>query len=109
MRELRRLALGPVCPVCKRGGQSLTIELAREPGEELQLDWLELAETPWGQAGSAARPAVGAPTGWRRSSSPPRTAAAGLAKHYGFTIAVCPRYRPQPNGVVEARLAEKAA
>jgi hypothetical protein len=26
----------------------LTIELAHEPGEELQLDWLELAETPWG-------------------------------------------------------------
>jgi transposase len=47
-RELRRLGLRPECPVCKRGGQRLTIELAHEPGEELQLDWLELAETPWG-------------------------------------------------------------
>jgi Mu transposase, C-terminal domain len=47
-RELRRLALRPECPVCKRGGHRLTIELAHEPGEELQLDWLELAETPWG-------------------------------------------------------------
>jgi hypothetical protein len=46
--ELRRLALRPECPVCKRGGHRLTIELAHEPGEELQLDWLELAETPWG-------------------------------------------------------------
>jgi len=101
-RELRRLDLRPECPVCKRGGHRLTIELAHEPDEELQLDWLELAETPWGApayvlvgalsysgriravlsdgldfahlvasstgccAGSAARPARGAPTGWRR-------------------------------------------
>ncbi len=27
----------------------MTIELAHEPGEELQLDWLELGETPWGE------------------------------------------------------------
>jgi hypothetical protein len=47
-RELRRLGLRPECRVCMRGGHRLTIELAREPGEELQLDWLELAETPWG-------------------------------------------------------------
>jgi transposase len=48
-RELRRLELRPVCEVCKRGGHALTVELAHEPGEELQLDWLELAETPWGE------------------------------------------------------------
>jgi len=48
-RELRRLGLRPECPVCKRSGRRLTIELAHEPGEELQLDWLELAETPWGE------------------------------------------------------------
>jgi len=48
-RELRRLELRPPCPVCKRGGHRLTIELAHEPGEELQLDWLELTETPWGE------------------------------------------------------------
>ena len=48
-RELRRLGLRPVCEVCKRGGHRLTIELAHEPGEELQLDWLELPETPWGE------------------------------------------------------------
>jgi transposase len=48
-RELRRLGLRPACPVCKRGGHRLTIELAHEPGVELQLDWLELAETPWGE------------------------------------------------------------
>ena len=48
-RELRRLGLRPVCEVCKRGGHRLTIELVHEPGEELQLDWLELPQTPWGE------------------------------------------------------------
>lgn len=48
-RELRRLGLRPACEVCKRGGHRLTIELEHEPGEELQLDWLELGETPWGE------------------------------------------------------------
>ena len=48
-RELRRLELRPACEVCKRGGHRLTVELEHEPGEELQLDWLELPETPWGE------------------------------------------------------------
>jgi transposase len=48
-RELRRLELRPVCEVCGRGGHRLTIELEHEPGEELQLDWLELPVTPWGE------------------------------------------------------------
>jgi len=48
-RELRRLELRPVCPACRRGGHALTVELEHEPGEELQLDWLELGETPWGE------------------------------------------------------------
>ncbi len=48
-RELRRLGLRPVCEVCKRGGHALTVELTHEPGEELQLDWLKLGETPWGE------------------------------------------------------------
>ena len=48
-RELRRLELRPACPACKRGGHRLTVELVHEPGAELQLDWLELDETPWGE------------------------------------------------------------
>lgn len=48
-RELRRLGLRPVCEVCRRGGHRVTIELVHEPGEELQLDWLELPQTPWGE------------------------------------------------------------
>jgi transposase len=48
-RELRRLGLRPRCEACRRGGVQVTIELEHEPGEELQLDWLELPETPWGE------------------------------------------------------------
>lgn len=25
------------------------LELAHEPGEEIQFDWLDLRETPWGE------------------------------------------------------------
>ena len=49
VREIRELALRPVCDCCKAGGVKVTVGLDHEPGEELQLDWLELAETPWGE------------------------------------------------------------
>jgi transposase len=49
VRELRRLALRPVCECCKAGGVRVTVGLDHEPGDELQLDWLELPETPWGE------------------------------------------------------------
>jgi transposase len=127
-RELRRLELRPECPVCRRGGHRLTIELAHEPGEELQLDWLELRETPWGEpayvlVGALAhlvscldgllRRLGGTTRSWRtdrmativvRGTDRLRPEAAELAKHYGVTIAVCPRYRPQRKGVVEAAI-----
>ncbi len=48
VRELRRLSLRPACGCCSAGELKLTIGLEHEPGEELQLDWLELNETPWG-------------------------------------------------------------
>jgi len=48
VREIRELGLRPVCECCKAGGVRLTVGLEHEPGEELQLDWLELSETPWG-------------------------------------------------------------
>src|SRR6266545_1994878 len=141
-RELRRLGLRPVCEVCKRGGHALTVELAHEPGEELQLDWMELEETPWGEKAyvlvgalshsgrirgvfsegqsfpelAAAVDALlrdlgGTARSWRTDrmtaivdtlSGRLRPAGAELAKHYGVTVAVCPRYRPQRKGVVEA-------
>ena len=27
----------------------MTVELSHTPGEEIQFDWLELSETPWGE------------------------------------------------------------
>jgi transposase len=143
-RELRRLELRPACPVCKRGGQRLTVELVHEPGEELQIDWLELTETPWGEpcyvlVGALShsgriravvsdrtdfahlvsaldrvlRGLGGTARSWRTDRMATivvpgtdrlRPEAAELAKHYGVTIAVCPRYRPQRKGVVEAAI-----
>jgi len=143
-RELRRLGLRPECPVCKRGGNRLTVELAHEPGEELQLDWLELAETPWGAQAYVLVGALshsgrirgvvsegmdfahlaaaldgllrrlgGTARSWRTDrmaaivdtvSGRLRPEGAELAKHYAVTVAVCPRYRPQRKGVVEAAI-----
>ena len=48
VREIRELGLRPVCECCRAGGVKLTVGLEHAPGEELQLDWLELSETPWG-------------------------------------------------------------
>jgi transposase len=50
VRELRRLELRPLCLVCQhRRGRSVTVEIEHPPGEEIQWDWLELHDTPWGQ------------------------------------------------------------
>jgi len=48
VREIRRLGLRPRCACCAAGTQK-TVELVHEPGAELQLDWLEFRETPWGR------------------------------------------------------------
>lgn len=50
VRELRRLELRPVCLVCEhRRGSQVTVEIDHPPGEEIQWDWLELHDTPWGR------------------------------------------------------------
>jgi len=50
VRELRRLQLRPVCLVClQRRGRAPTIEIDHPAGEEIQWDWLEFPDTPWGQ------------------------------------------------------------
>jgi transposase len=49
VRELRQLGLRPACQCCRAGSADVTIPLEHAPGEELQLDWLELSETPWGE------------------------------------------------------------
>ncbi len=52
VRELRRLELRPVCLVCQhRRGTAPTIEIEHPAGEEIQWDWLELHDTPWGEPG----------------------------------------------------------
>lgn len=141
VRELRRLELRPTCPAC-RSGRVPTTEIPHEPGEECQLDWWELADTPWGAKAyvlvgalshsgrlrgvfsegesfphlAAALDGVlrrfgGTAKAWRTDRMATvvypgtgrlRPEAAGLAKHYGTTVAVCPAHRPQRKGVVEA-------
>ena len=50
VRELRALELRPVCLVCQhRRAKAPTVEIEHPPGEEIQWDWLELHETPWGE------------------------------------------------------------
>jgi transposase len=52
VRELRRLELRPVCLVCEhRRGRAPTVEIEHPAGEEIQWDWLELPDTPWGEPG----------------------------------------------------------
>jgi transposase len=46
--ELRRRSLRPVCPECLSARSRVTTEIAHEPGEELQWDWVELPDAPWG-------------------------------------------------------------
>jgi IstB-like ATP binding protein len=53
VRQLRLLGLRPRCEACRTGGHGVTVELAHEPGEAIQFDWLELTETPWGEAAYA--------------------------------------------------------
>ena len=50
VREIRRLELRPVCTVCQHyRGQDPTVEIEHPAGEEIQWDWLELHDTPWGE------------------------------------------------------------
>jgi len=50
VKEVRRLELRPICPSCKHcRDKAPTVEIDHPPGEEIQWDWLELEETPWGE------------------------------------------------------------
>lgn len=48
VRELRRRRLRPRCEACAGVKGRPTIEIEHPPGEEVQWDWLELPEAPWG-------------------------------------------------------------
>ena len=47
VRRIRHRGLRPVCEGCSTGRAHVDIE--HPPGEEIQWDWLELRETPWGE------------------------------------------------------------
>ena len=48
VRELRRRGLRPRCEACTGVKGRATIEIEHPPGVEVQWDWLELPEAPWG-------------------------------------------------------------
>ena len=54
VRELRRRALRPRCEACAGVRGRPTVEIEHPPGEEVQWDWLELPEAPWGDGGASA-------------------------------------------------------
>jgi transposase len=47
-RGLRRHELRPHCEACAGVKGRATIEIEHPPGEEIQWDWVELPEAPWG-------------------------------------------------------------
>jgi transposase len=48
VREVRRRGLRPRCGACAGVKGRPTIEIEHPPGEEIQWDWLELPDAPWG-------------------------------------------------------------
>lgn len=51
-REIRRRRLRPPCQACAGvRGQPPTIEIEHEAGAEIQWDWVEFEQTPWGEKG----------------------------------------------------------
>jgi transposase len=48
VREVRRRGLRPRCEACSGVKGRATIEIEHPPGDEIQWDWLELPDAPWG-------------------------------------------------------------
>ena len=48
-RKLRERALRPHCEACGGSNGRAYVDIAHPPGVEIQWDWLELADTPWGE------------------------------------------------------------
>ena len=49
VRQLRNRALRPYCRACQGVKGQPTAQIEHPPGEEIQWDWLELGDTPWGR------------------------------------------------------------
>jgi transposase len=48
-RQIRRHSLRPHCEACSGVGGRDTIEIEHPPAEEIQWDWQEFEQTPWGE------------------------------------------------------------
>ena len=48
-RKVRERDLRPHCAPCASSTGRATVDIEHPPGEEIQWDWLELADTPWGR------------------------------------------------------------
>lgn len=48
-RQLRQRRLRPHCSACQGVKGQPTAQIEHPPGEEIQWDWLELPDTPWGE------------------------------------------------------------
>lgn len=48
-RQVRDRGLRPHCEPCASSNGRAHVDIEHPPGEEVQWDWLELADTPWGE------------------------------------------------------------
>ena len=48
-RQLRNRGLRPHCEACSSSNGRAHVDIEHPPGAEVQWDWLELPETPWGE------------------------------------------------------------
>lgn len=73
-REIRTRSLRPACKECAGARpDAATIEIDHPPGEEMQFDWLELPETPWGVPASVLAGALSYSSKCRGSFSDGKT------------------------------------
>ena len=47
-RQIRDRQLRPHCEACSSSKGRAHVDIEHRPGEEIQWDWLELSDTPWG-------------------------------------------------------------
>ena len=72
-RLLRARGLRPHCEACSGVTGRATVEIEHPPGEEIQWDWLELPEAPWGAEPMCWSGRCRSPAGSGPCSLTPRT------------------------------------
>src|SRR6266576_1506505 len=115
-RQLRLAGLRPHCEACSGVTGRDTIEIACPPGEEIQWDWFERRQAPWGGtayvllgtlphssrvrgviAESLDQPHLIVP-----GSRDVQPSFAPVAKYYGVVVELCPPRRGNRKGAVES-------